>query len=63
MIFNIIIYSKNIFSCNNDMTGAGYTVAAAAAGGYSEVLRSSAVRLGLGAGAGLLGVVLALVVI
>ena len=43
------------------MTGAGYTVAAAAAGGYSEVLRSSAVRLGLGAGAGLLGVVLALV--
>ena len=43
------------------MTGAGYTVAAAAAGGYSEVLRSSAVRLGLGAG--LLGVVLALVVI
>ena len=47
------------------MTGAGYTVAAAAAGGYSEVLRSSAVRLGLGAGAGagLLGVVVALVVI
>ena len=61
MIFNIIIHSKNNFSCNNDMTGAGYTVAAAAAGGYSEVLRSSAVRLG--AGAGLLGVVVALVVI
>ena len=39
------------------MTGAGYTVAAAAAGGYSEVLRSSAPRPGLGAG--LLGVVVA----
>ena len=39
------------------MTGAGYTVAAAAAGGYSEVLRSSAPRLGLGAG--LLGVAVA----
>ena len=39
------------------MTGAGYTVAAAAAGGYSEVLRSSAPRPGLGAG--LLGVAVA----
>ena len=48
---------KYISSCNNDMTGAGYTVAAAAAGGYSEVLRSSAPRPGLGAG--LLGVAVA----
>ena len=55
--FHHLSTQKYISSCNNDMTGAGYTVAAAAAGGYSEVLRSSAPRLGLGAG--LLGVAVA----
>ena len=55
--FHHLSAQKYISSCNNDMTGAGYTVAAAAAGGYSEVLRSSAPRPGLGAG--LLGVAVA----
>ena len=55
--FHHLSTQKYISSCNNDMTGAGYTVAAAATGGYSEVLRSSAPRLGLGAG--LLGVAVA----
>ena len=39
-----------ILSCNKDLSSAGYNVAAASAGGYTDILKNSAVPASISLG-------------